>query len=106
MTEAGQNISVEIIYARPNRQKSELRQFSQGTTARQAVSKTSLLQIFPEIDPLECPLGVWGAEVSDTYQLQNGDRLEIYRPLINDPRDTRRRLAAEGKTMGSGKESI
>jgi putative ubiquitin-RnfH superfamily antitoxin RatB of RatAB toxin-antitoxin module len=48
---------------------------------------------------------VFGKQVQDSYVLKSGDRLEIYRPLINDPRETRRRLAAEGKTMGSAKDA-
>jgi len=103
-------ISVEVIYARPDIQKAEVLQLESGTTARQALQQSTLVQTFTEIDAVACPLGVWGAEVADDYRLKNGDRLEIYRPLINDPRETRRRLAAEGKTMGKtigkGKEKI
>ena len=47
-----------------------------------------------------CQLGIWGRLVNRDQTLEDGDRVEIYRPLEIDPRETRRRLAAEGKTMG------
>ena len=50
---------------------------------------------FPEIDARDCPLGVFGVAVADDHCLQEGDRLEIYRPLENDPLETRRRLARQ-----------
>lgn len=98
-------ITVELAYALPQRQVVEVLHLEAGVTAREALSLAGLPAEFPELDIAHCPLGVYGQVVKDSYILQAGDRLEIYRPLINDPRETRRRLAAEGKTMGSGKRS-
>jgi len=93
-------LTIEIIYAKPEVQRSEHRQVEAGCTARGLMLQSSLPEEFPEIDPQACPLGIWGKQVADDYVLREGDRLEIYRQLSNDPRETRRRLAAEGKTMG------
>lgn len=101
VTEA--HIAVELAYALPERQVVEVLHLEPGVTAREALSFAALPVEFPELDIVHCPLGVFGEVVKDDYLLQAGDRLEIYRPLLNDPRETRRRLAAEGKTMGSGK---
>ena len=98
-------ITVELAYALPERQMTEVLQLEPGVTAREALCVAALPGEFPELSIATCPLGVFGQVVKDNYILQAGDRLEIYRPLINDPRETRRRLAAEGKTMGSGKRN-
>lgn len=93
-------IVIEVIYARPDVQRSERLTLAEGTSARAVLNQTRIPEEFPEIDIAACPLGIWGKQVEDDYVLRDGDRLEIYRPLLNDPRETRRRLAAEGKTMG------
>ena len=59
---------------------------------------------FPSLDLDDCKLGIWGQVVADDAVLAHGDRVEIYRPLVNDPRQARMRLAAEGQTMGSGRD--
>ena len=51
----------------------------------------------------DCPLGIFGRVVADGQSVHAGDRVEIYRPLINEPREARRALAAKGDTMGGGK---
>ena len=94
-------ITVEVAYALPNCQHVEVLQLARGVTAREALALSGLPAGFPEIDVQGCPLGVFGKRVNDDRVLQSGDRLEIYRPLTNNPRETRRRLAAEGKVMSS-----
>jgi putative ubiquitin-RnfH superfamily antitoxin RatB of RatAB toxin-antitoxin module len=93
-------LSIEIAYALPAEQQLVACDVPMGTTARQALAICGIQASFPALDIEHCPLGVFGREVADDYQLQAGDRLEIYRPLINDPREARRTLAAEGKSMG------
>jgi putative ubiquitin-RnfH superfamily antitoxin RatB of RatAB toxin-antitoxin module len=99
-------LTVELAYALPAKQVVELLHLEPGVTAREALRFSALPAQFPDLDIAVCPLGVFGQVVADSYVLQAGDRLEIYRPLINEPRETRRRLAAEGKTMGSGKRNL
>ncbi|MDG1463017.1 MAG: RnfH family protein [Gammaproteobacteria bacterium] len=96
-------INVDVAYALPEKQQVEHLQLHIGVTARDALKQSKLPQTFSEIDIAHCALGIFGKQVKDDYVLKSGDRLEIYRPLINDPRETRRRLAAEGKTMGSAR---
>jgi uncharacterized protein len=98
-------IHIDVVYALPEKQHVEHLQLRAGISAREAIKKSSLPKICSGIDVDFCPLGVFGQQVADQHILKSGDRLEVYRPLINDPRDTRRRLAAEGKTMGSSKKS-
>ena len=57
---------------------------------------------FLEIDLDHCDLGVFGKLISEDYELQDGDRIEIYRPLIADPKEIRRQRAARGLKTGKG----
>jgi putative ubiquitin-RnfH superfamily antitoxin RatB of RatAB toxin-antitoxin module len=93
-------IRVEICYARADVQAMVELRLPIGTSAAQALRLSGLPQRFPEIDPVSSPLGVFGKKVDAETQLEDGDRLEIYRPLTGDPKEIRRKLAAQGKTMG------
>ena len=73
-----------------------------GTTALQALERSGLPQRFPEINLTQAVLGIRGKKVPHAHVLEEGDRLEILRPLTADPKETRRRLAAKGKTMKAG----
>jgi putative ubiquitin-RnfH superfamily antitoxin RatB of RatAB toxin-antitoxin module len=63
-------------------------------------------QHFTEIDLNSCALGVFGKAVADDYELVDGDRIEIYRPLIADPKEVRRQRAARGLKMKKGGGAI
>jgi hypothetical protein len=56
--------------------------------------------LFPEGDLANCQAGIWGKPVGRDHRLKDGDRLELYRPLLMDPREARRKLAADGRSMG------
>ncbi len=84
-------LAVEVSYALPGVQRVLAIRVPSGFTARQAVVRSCMEQLFPEIDIGNCPLGVFGVAVADDYRLKDGDRLEIYRPLENDPLEARRR---------------
>ena len=88
-----EGLIVEVGYAVPGAQRVLAIRVPAGCTARRAVALSGMAQLFPEIDADQCPLGVFGVEVADDYRLRRGDRLEIYRPLENDPLETRRRNA-------------
>lgn len=81
---------MEVSYAAPGAQRVLAIRVPAGCTARRAVALSCMAQLFPEIDVGQCPLGVFGVEVAGDYRLRHGDRLEIYRPLENDPLETRR----------------
>ncbi len=93
-------LTVEVAYALPDRQALLEIRVPRGTSARQAVHLCGIRGQFPEIDLEQNRLGIFGRKVPADTPLEDGDRVEIYRPLQADPREVRRRLAAEGKTMG------
>lgn len=99
MTDAGERIPVEVALARPGRQ------FLVALTVRAGSTVAEVLaQVAPALGA-DAPdgaraVGIFGEIVPRERIVQPGDRVEIYRPLPADPKDTRRRLAAEGRTMG------
>jgi putative ubiquitin-RnfH superfamily antitoxin RatB of RatAB toxin-antitoxin module len=93
-------IHIEVVCALPDQQKLVSLTVPAGTTARQAVVSSGICADFPQVDMASCPLGIFGKEVEAATLVREGDRIEVYRPLLNDPRDTRRKLAARGLTMG------
>ena len=93
--------AVEVAYALRDRQRVIQVRLAQGMTAIQAVEASGMLKDFPDLSAGSLDLGVYGRVVQQTHVLQPGDRVEIYRRLTADPREARRRLAAEGKTTGS-----
>lgn len=91
---------VEVVYAERDRQTLLAIAVPPGTTAGQAVELSGIRARHPGIAPAPA-LGVHGRVVGPGHRLEDGDRVEIYRPLPADPKDTRRRLASEGRTMGA-----
>ena len=89
--------SIQVAYARPERQAVWSLYVPVGTTARTAVRQAGLEALFPEIDPNAAPLGIYGRHVEDEHVLRSGDRVEIYRPLEVDPREARRQRARVGQ---------
>jgi putative ubiquitin-RnfH superfamily antitoxin RatB of RatAB toxin-antitoxin module len=88
-------LGIELVYALPDHQHLINMKVPAGTNVREALRLSNLGADFPELDVEGCPLGVFGKEVSADYLLSEGDRVEIYRPLINDPRESRRARAAQ-----------
>lgn len=93
---------IEVAYATPEKQKILECRVAKGTSPRDAVKQSNIIQFFPEIDLENCDLGVFGKAVAPNYELQQGDRIEIYRPLIADPKEIRRQRAAKGLKTGKG----
>ena len=70
-------LRIDVAFALPDEQVSVPLELPATTTVREAIALSGLAERFPDhIDPQSCPLGVWGEQVSDDYQLQEGDRLE------------------------------
>jgi putative ubiquitin-RnfH superfamily antitoxin RatB of RatAB toxin-antitoxin module len=88
-------ISVEVVYALSDRQTIVRLQLDSRSTVRQAISASGVLQAHPEIDLEQVSVGIWSRATTLDGGLMNGDRIEIYRPLIADPKITRRRRAGE-----------
>lgn len=95
-------IKVEVAYARPDQQIILDLMVSPGATIEQAVELSGILERFPEIDMAINKVGIFGKLSKKTQELKAGDRVEIYRPLIADPKEVRRQREAEGKRMKKG----
>jgi putative ubiquitin-RnfH superfamily antitoxin RatB of RatAB toxin-antitoxin module len=98
----GEFIDVEVAYAERDRQTLIALRVPAGTTAAAAVELSGLRTAHAGIAP-DAPLGVHGRVVDGDRVLKTGDRVEVYRPLPADPKDVRRRLASEGRTMAAGR---
>ena len=97
-------IVVEVAYGLPDKQKLIQLSVAEGTTAYQAAEQSGIVQSFPEIDLSSSKMGIFsqvlgtkGLAEPREYLLQERDRVEIYRPLIADPKEVRRRRAEEAK---------
>lgn len=98
-------IKVEVAFALPGAQTIVALEVEPGTTAHKAVVLSGLLEKFPQINIGEQnKLGIFGKLVKGDTVLREKDRVEIYRPLLADPKEVRRRRAAEGKPMKKGGE--
>lgn len=95
-------ISVEVVYALRHQQKLVTVVLPEGSTVREAIERSGLLEEFPEIDLGKNKLGIWNKLAKADAVLRDQDRVEIYRPLIADPKEVRRQRAAEGKAMKKG----
>ncbi len=97
MAEDTNMIEVEVAYALPDRQKIYVLMVAQGTTALEAAKRSSVIDDFGVINLDTSKMGVFGQSIRmpDKYELQNGDRVEIYRPLVVDPKEVRRKRAAK-----------
>jgi uncharacterized protein len=96
-------IDVEVVYATIDRQVLLSVAVPAGTTVREALLKSGIGEAFSELDLASCPVGIFGKVIADPdrHLAQAGDRIEIYRPLLADPKEVRRlraAKAAEAKT--------
>ncbi|MCY1283334.1 Protein RnfH [compost metagenome] len=89
-------IAVEVVYALADKQVLQRLSLLAGTTARQAVERSGLEAHFPDLDLRHCPLGIFGKALARPEErvLEEGERVEIYRPLIADPKEVRKQRAA------------
>ncbi len=97
-----QNITVEVAYALPNQQLIIPVQVTAETNAETAIQASGILQKFPEINLNTQQIGIFGKLTRLDTTLRNLDRIEIYRPLIADPKEVRKQRAEEGKIMKKG----
>jgi putative ubiquitin-RnfH superfamily antitoxin RatB of RatAB toxin-antitoxin module len=95
-------ITVEVAYARPSEQFLERLTVPENCTIESAIGHSGLLERCPEIDLSVNKVGVFGKTAALSAELRDGDRVEIYRPLIADPKEARKKRAAEGKAMKKG----
>ncbi|MDH3978666.1 MAG: RnfH family protein [Gammaproteobacteria bacterium] len=93
-----ENLQIEVAFARPERQWLTSLEVPAGTTAREAVQRSDLAGEITGFDISVAPLGVFGKAVADDYVLAAGDRVEVYRALIRNPKEARRLRAERGST--------
>jgi hypothetical protein len=89
-------IDVEVAYATPEQQVIIVLKVPEGATVEHAINASGLLNQFPEIDAADIKAGIFGSVCKLDQQLRPADRVEIYRPLIHDPKEARRQRAAKG----------
>jgi putative ubiquitin-RnfH superfamily antitoxin RatB of RatAB toxin-antitoxin module len=97
-----EKITVEVAYALPGRQVILGLEVAPAATLAEIIQASGILDQFPEIDLGNNKVGVFGKLGRLTDTLHSGDRVEIYRPLIADPKQVRKQRAAEGKVMKKG----
>lgn len=95
-------IIVEVAYALPNEQLIVPVKVTDGITAEQAIKSSGIMSKYPEIDLAVNKIGVFGKLSKLDAPLRHLDRVEIYRPLIADPKEVRKQRAADGKVMKKG----
>jgi len=96
------HITVEVAYALPHKQLIIPIKVAAETTAEQAIIASGIIEKFPEIDLEKNSIGVFGVRTKLDKTLGHLDRVEIYRPLIADPKEVRKQRAADGKAMKKG----
>ena len=101
MSEA--EISVEVVYALPQQQPLLHVRLAEGATVEDAIRASGLLEAFPEIDLAKTnKVGIFSKLVKLDEKVRDRDRVEVYRPLIADPKEVRRKRAEEGKVTRKG----
>lgn len=90
-----EQLQVYLCYATAQREFIRQMQVDVGTTIEQAIRASGVLDEFPEIDLAASPVGIYAKKKPLDAVLRERDRIEIYRPLVADPKDSRRRRAAK-----------
>ena len=88
-------LQIYVAYATPADEFIHPMRVAPGTTIGQAIEGSGVLSRFPEINLVTQPVGIYGKKKSLDTVLRERDRVEIYRPLVADPKDSRRRRAAK-----------
>ena len=97
-----ETINVEVAYAEPDKQLILPVNIDVGTTVGGAIVQSGIMMKFPDLDIENSKVGIFGKATKMTTVLKDTDRVEIYRPLIADPKEVRRKRAAEGKATKKG----
>ncbi|BAV34393.1 protein RnfH [Sulfuricaulis limicola] len=95
---------VEVAYAAPSHQEVIELTVRSGATVGQVIRESGLLERFPEIDLARSRVGIFGELASLRDPVHDGDRVEVYRPLLADPKEARRRRAERRAKPGTGRK--
>ncbi|NQY88086.1 MAG: RnfH family protein [Colwellia sp.] len=93
-------IQVEVVYGLAHKQKLLSLLVNKGATVEQVIIESGILSLFTEIDLTENKVGIWNKAVKLSQLVEDLDRIEIYRPLIADPKEVRKRRAEKAKLEG------
>ena len=93
-------IHIEVVYGTPTKQELLSVPVSPGTTVEQAIVESGIMELFPEIDLKKNKVGIWNRAAKLSEELHDLDRIEVYRPLIADPKEVRKRRAEKAKEEG------
>ena len=96
---------VEVAYALPDKQSLISLEVEEGTTIKEAIEASGVLDTYDQIDLTRDKVGIFSKFATLDTVLREKDRVEIYRPLIADPKKVRKERAAEGKAMRSVKKT-
>jgi putative ubiquitin-RnfH superfamily antitoxin RatB of RatAB toxin-antitoxin module len=102
---ASERIRIQVVCAEAGRQTVLALEVEAGCTAGEALLRSGIQDLHPQAESSDCGIGIFGREVTRDHRLQEGDRVEVLRPLPEDPRERRRRLAKQGgskKSAGNG----
>jgi len=100
-------IAVEVVYALADKQKLLRLSVPYGTSMRAAAERSGIAGLFADLDLATAPMGIFGKAVARPEErvLEEGERVEIYRPLIADPKEARKQRAAKvAKAKAEGEE--
>lgn len=95
-----EKINIEVAFALPAKQTLLSLQVGNDATIEAAIDQSGILAMYPEIDLGKNKVGVWSKNKKLHDSLRDGDRIEIYRPLIADPKAVRKRRAEQAKEEG------
>ena len=104
--ESADKIDIEVAYALPDEQVIIPLAVNNNATVEDAIRQSGILETYPEISLEVNKVGVFGKLSKLDTRLKTGDRVEIYRSLIADPKEVRRKRASEGKAMKKGQGKL
>jgi len=90
-------ITVTVVYALPDRATEIEVRLGAGATVADALTKSGMASLHPELELARAPVGIFGRRVQRDRVLVDGDRVELYRPLLADPKNARRKRAVRNR---------
>lgn len=93
-------ITIEVVYGLPDKQSLLSLDVEEGATVESAIVASGIQQMHAEIDLTQNKVGIWNRTARLSDKVKNNDRIEIYRPLIADPKEVRKRRAEKAKEEG------
>ncbi|MDG3087293.1 RnfH family protein [Vibrio hannami] len=93
-------IHVEVVYALPHEQRVLTQVVDKNSTVEEIINQSGVLDMYPEIDLSKNKVGIFSRNVRLDAKVRDKDRIEIYRPLLADPKEIRRKRAEQAKASG------